>query len=1030
MYRSYNIPFMKKHIQHIVALWILVGLWGSMSAQPIKVLQVQDIYTGANSSNPSYLTVFENKLYFAADSGNSLGNELWSYDHINGAILVSDINSPGSSSPSNLLTIEEKMLFSADDGSGTGSQLWELETGNVMLSDPIINNSGSANPQWLTIVQENDVYFQADNGMDGIELWKYTDGMPSLVANINSGPVDSDPKHFALFLDTLFFQAADINGDIELWKYDFSNPPSVAFNINMSNESLPSYLTVWNDKLYFTADDGINGSELYVYDGTSTPSLVHNINPSGNANPHNLTVFNNQLYFAADDGTNGVELWIYDGTTTPNLVSNQNLSGDFDPANLVVFESKLYFTGDDGISGTEIWQYDGVAASPILAYDINPNTASGSNPQNLTVLNKQLYFSADTGGSTGNELWALCLVDTIIINQLACNFYVHSTYDTLRTNGTYIDTTTNQYGCDSITTINLHIDTTVVTQLIDTSCQWYIVGNGDTIKETSIYRDTTNSLITGCDSITIIDFTYGVFDTITLAPICDSLLAPSGTKYFTTSGTYNDTLTSQIYPCDSILTLHLTINKSSDTILYDTVCNSYLSPSQNDTWLTSDTYYDTITNATNCDSFITIHLIVNAVRDTLFNQTACDTFYSPSGKKVTAIGTHYDTLFDYTGCDSILYTIYLTDVFPITYHSIIDTVCANYTAPSGTILTVSGIYPDTLSNQNAFGCDSIITINLTVQQTYDTIDSIVCNSYISPSGKVWTTSGNRLDTLAGNNQFNCDSIILINLTVNNLASEIVTETHCDAFTTASGITYFTSGTYYDTLQTTQQCDSFITYNITINYSSYDTITASFCDRYVATSGAIFTQSGTFYDITSNSIGCDSLTTLQLTFNGFPSVNVSSATIQGTTTLSSTTTASTYQWLNCSNGFSLVSGAASQTFAPTTTGSYAVVVSNGLCNDTSSCINVQTVLGIGQYTDQYIHVYPNPTSDNFVQLTSNYSLQDISVRVFNTSGKLLSQTTSLTNEVSDKIFLGTTSGIYIIQLTDQQGNSKQLEVVKE
>ncbi|MCH2022805.1 MAG: T9SS type A sorting domain-containing protein, partial [Saprospiraceae bacterium] len=44
--------------------------------------------------------------------------------------------------------------------------------------------------------------------------------------------------------------------------------------------------------------------------------------------------------------------------------------------------------------------------------------------------------------------------------------------------------------------------------------------------------------------------------------------------------------------------------------------------------------------------------------------------------------------------------------------SIIETGIDNYTAPSGAIYTVSGIYNDTIPN--AAGCDSIITIDLTL----------------------------------------------------------------------------------------------------------------------------------------------------------------------------------------------------------------------------------------------------------------------------------------------------------------------------
>lgn len=90
--------------------------------------------------------------------------------------------------------------------------------------------------------------------------------------------------------------------------------------------------------------------------------------------------------------------------------------------------------------------------------------------------------------------------------------------------------------------------------------------------------------------------------------------------------------------------------------------------------------------------------------------------------------------------------------------------CVSYTSPSGVYTwTNSGVYQDTL--QSASGCDSILTINLAIQATGpDFIAEQSCGPYMSPSGQyVWTSSGTYLDTLQ--NSFGCDSILSINLTI-------------------------------------------------------------------------------------------------------------------------------------------------------------------------------------------------------------------------------------------------------------------------
>ena len=86
-----------------------------------------------------------------------------------------------------------------------------------------------------------------------------------------------------------------------------------------------------------------------------------------------------------------------------------------------------------------------------------------------------------------------------------------------------------------------------------------------------------------------------------------------------------------------------------------------------------------------------------------------------------------------------------------------------YTVPSGDeTYSVSGIYNDTIAN--AGGCDSILTINLTINNnTTATISEVACGSYTVPSGdETYTVAGTYMDTIP--NAAMCDSIITINLT--------------------------------------------------------------------------------------------------------------------------------------------------------------------------------------------------------------------------------------------------------------------------
>ena len=99
------------------------------------------------------------------------------------------------------------------------------------------------------------------------------------------------------------------------------------------------------------------------------------------------------------------------------------------------------------------------------------------------------------------------------------------------------------------------------------------------------------------------------------------------------------------------------------------------------------------------------------------------------------------------------------------------TACDSYTANTGAVWTTSGNYVDTISS--ATGCDSIVNIALTIlQSTTGSLTTTACNKYVSPSGNnVWTTSGTYTDILT--NAVGCDSVLTINLTVATVDTQVL-----------------------------------------------------------------------------------------------------------------------------------------------------------------------------------------------------------------------------------------------------------------
>jgi hypothetical protein len=76
----------------------------------------------------------------------------------------------------------------------------------------------------------------------------------------------------------------------------------------------------------------------------------------------------------------------------------------------------------------------------------------------------------------------------------------------------------------------------------------------------------------------------------------------------------------------------------------------------------------------------------------------------------------------------------------------------------------------TLAGANEFGCDSLATLNLTVNPTSSSTTNVTICSTALPyvfNDSSFNAAGTYLVTLAGANQFGCDSLATLNLTVTN-----------------------------------------------------------------------------------------------------------------------------------------------------------------------------------------------------------------------------------------------------------------------
>jgi hypothetical protein len=601
-----------------------------------------------------------------------------------------------------------------------------------------------------------------------------------------------------------------------------------------------------------------------------------------------------------------------------------------------------------------------------------------------------LYFDTLTNKQGCDSIIALSLsvnsTKTNKINPSVCSLFVSPSNKIYTKSGVYFDTLQTYKGCDSIIEVDLNIKPISTNSLTLNLCDSFVSPSKKyTFTKSGIYTDTLVNW-KGCDSILSINLTINnTTSSIIYLTSCDSLRSPSGKYLYTQSGTYTDTL-SNWKGCDSIITINATINETKRSKISRSVCGSFTSPS-NKTFIASGTYFDTIPTVNNCDSIIEIELIVRNPStgfDTLF---VCDSLVSPSGKYIyRQSGTYYDTLTNAQGCDSVI-TLNVKIDIP-SYGSLTLWDCDSVMSPSGRYTyTKTGIYWDTIPA--TVGCDSVFRLTVFVYETkYSSIDSASCNPMLSPSGNyTYSTTGVYYDTLK--TKWRCDSIITITFERLQPSSSNISIEACSSYTSPSGkFTYSTSGTYIDTLTNSVGCDSIISISLSILEPLERNISVTACDVYTVPSGKRTYNSNGIYTDTLNSYkGCDSIITIDLTvIDNKPSVSFSN------NTLSVDLPSLSYQWLDCEDDFAKIDTATRQEFRPTKSGEYTAVVYEESCADTAACLDV-VIVGTSEIEENEIAVYPNPAKST-VYISSTTQIE--SLKIYDATGKLMTASTIVSN----------------------------------
>jgi len=186
---------------------------------------------------------------------------------------------------------------------------------------------------------------------------------------------------------------------------------------------------------------------------------------------------------------------------------------------------------------------------------------------------------------------------------------------------------------------------------------------------------------------------------------------------------------------------------------------------------------------------------------------------------------------------------------------------------NGISYNAAGTY--TANLVNAAGCDSTATLNLNVKlATFSNSKKTICSQDLPFvwNGIIFKAPGIQSATLI--NAVGCDSIASLNLTVNSAVSSSMTVTTCPYALPYiwNKISYNVAGTYTIKLSNTKGCDSIATLILIVKSPLTSTASEFICTSQLPYywNKKLYYKSGTYTAQFTNPSGCDSISTLILT----------------------------------------------------------------------------------------------------------------------------------------------------------------------
>jgi hypothetical protein len=182
--------------------------------------------------------------------------------------------------------------------------------------------------------------------------------------------------------------------------------------------------------------------------------------------------------------------------------------------------------------------------------------------------------------------------------------------------------------------------------------------------------------------------------------------------------------------------------------------------------------------------------------------------------------------------------------------------------------------------------------------------------------------------------------------------------------------------------------------------------------------------GVYSEVLASALGCDSTVTLTVAVDSVDNTVTANGVV-----LTANLAGGTYQWVDCGTQ-TAITGATSQSYTVMSNGSFAVVVSDGNCTDTSACINI-TDFGIDKYGLGDFGLYPNPNDGYFVLTGLTDFGNDATIEIVNLAGAVV-YTTSVVATAAEEVKIdlrGLPAGMYHVRVSSEHGAGTKPFVIR-